>query len=176
MVKLFQALAVYDIWAVILITVISFAILLGMVEWIKKTWAKREAFKQENIERGKRLEAEAEAREARLVHGEARMDALEANVQKLTALAEAQQKMIELLIQSDELDIKSWIKAQHERWIPLGCIDSQTLELLEQRYSIYTKEGGNSWAEKLVKELRALPTVVNLPINEIHDSSLDKKQ
>ena len=40
-----------------------------------------------------------------------------------------------------------------------GYIDSQSLELLEDRFKIYTKEDGNSWAEKLMNEMRALPLV-----------------
>lgn len=99
------------------------------------------------------------------------MNQLETNVKELTEIAQRQQELIELLIKSDELSIKSWIKAQHEKWIPRQCIDSQTLELLEARYSIYTKEGGNSWAEKLVKELRALPVVTVVSINDMHSDA-----
>jgi hypothetical protein len=69
---------------------------------------------------------------------------------------------------TNELDIKSWIKAQHEKWIFKGCIDSQMLDLLEQRYAIYTAEGGNSWAKKLMDELRALPTVTVVSLSDIH--------
>jgi hypothetical protein len=43
--------------------------------------------------------------------------------------------------------------------VPKGWIDSQILDLLEERYDIYKKENGNSWALKLMNELRALPTI-----------------
>ena len=39
-------------------------------------------------------------------------------------IAQNQEKLIQLLIKSDELDIKSWIKLQHEKWVPRKCIDS----------------------------------------------------
>lgn len=164
-------LAEYPLWTVILIVAAAMIIILKIIELCKKTWAKREQFKQENIAKGRELERKDEENEERLVHGEARMDNLETDVHDLKEVLARQQKLIELLISSDELDIKSWIKAQHDRCIPLGCIDSQILELLEQRYAIYKKEGGNSWAKKLMDEMRALPTVVNLPISEIHDAS-----
>jgi hypothetical protein len=83
-------------------------------------------------------------------------------------MLENQEKMIELLIASDELSIKAWIKEQHETWMPLGCIDSQTFELLEARYKIYVDEGGNSWAKKLMDDLRGLPVVTVIPLQDVH--------
>ena len=117
------------------------------------------------------MEAEAESEENRFHAGELRITQLETDVKDLKVLAERQAQMIELLIQSDELDIKSWIKMQHEKWIPRQCIDSQTLDLLEQRFAVYEKEGGNSWALKLVNELRALPIVTVVPVQDINNNT-----
>ena len=166
----------FGLGTVVIILIVGIAAIVGFIEWCKKLWSKRKAFAQENQQLGMQQEHDLEEREARLEKGEARMDALEANVQKLTEIAENQQRMIELLVQSDELDIKSWIKAQHEKWIPLGCIDSQTLDLLEQRYAIYTKEGGNSWAKKLVEEMRALPTATVVPVPELYREHHEDQQ
>jgi hypothetical protein len=77
------------------------------------------------------LERADEQEEERFINGESRIGVLEQEVSELKEIAQNQQKLIELLIQSDELDIKSWIKTQHERWMPLGYIDSQMLDLLE---------------------------------------------
>jgi len=77
------------------------------------------------------IEANHEAKENRLISGETRIATLETEVADLKTLIVKQQKQIDLLVKSDELDIKSWIKAQHEKWIPRKCIDSQTLDLLE---------------------------------------------
>lgn len=158
----------FGLGTVVIILLIGGAAIVKFIEWCKKTWQKRKDFANENQQIGIKKEQELEAREERLAKGEARMDALEENVKKLTEMAEKQQKMIELLIQSDELDIKSWIKAQHEKWIPLGCIDGQTLDILEQRYAIYAKEGGNGWAKKQVEELRKLPTATVVPVPELY--------
>lgn len=162
-------LSQYSFWTIALIVAAILIVGEKIIHWCKDTWKKREEFKQQYVQKGREIERQEEHQDDRFVNGEARMTQLEKDVGDLKTIIQKQQELIELLIKSDELDIKSWIKAQHERWIPLGCIDSQTLELLEQRFAVYTKEGGNSWAEKLVKELRALPTVVNLPITEIHD-------
>jgi hypothetical protein len=68
-----------------------------------------------------------------------------------------QEKIIRRLEDSDKLTIKTYIKEQHAIWMRKGYIDSQVLELLEERFKIYREEGGNSWAEKLMNEMRALP-------------------
>lgn len=162
--ELDKLVAEYGLSAVIIILIIGVPAIVNLISWCKGIWEKREAFKQKNIEEGKLIELHAEQKEARFTRGEERMKQLEADVTDLKKIAERQAELIELLIKSDELDIKSWIKMQHEKWIPLGYIDSQTLDILEQRFDIYEKEGGNSWAEKLVKELRALPAVTVTPI------------
>ena len=158
-----ELISSYGLIPVLVILAVCIPAFFNFIKWCKDIYAKREAFKQENINRGKQIEAAEESEEQRLKDGESRMSKTEKDVKDLTKLIQQQAELIELLVQSDELNIKSWIKEQHERWIPRQCIDSQTLDLLEQRYAIYTKEGGNSWAKKLMDELRALPTVTVVP-------------
>ena len=156
-------ISTFGIGSVIIILLIAIPAIVTFIKWCKNIWRERENFKQEQIQTGKELEAAEEAREARMVRGEQRMDTLEDNIIKLTQMLENQLRQLKMLTDSDSLSIKANIKEQHEKWIPHNCIDSQTLELLEQRYAIYKEEGGNSWAEKLMKELRALPTVTVVP-------------
>ena len=156
---------------IVLVLIIAIPCIIGFISWCKAIWQKRQDFQNANIQKGKEMEARAEAKEARLVNGEKRMDDLEATTKELKDMAARQQELIELLIESDELSIKTWIKEQHAKWVPLGCIDNQTLELLEQRYAIYSREGGNSWAEHLMNDLRKLPIATIIPLDEIHDES-----
>ena len=164
MFDLLQFLSTYPIWSVILIVAAAIIIILKIISWGKSVWAKREQFQKEAYQRGVEKQAQKDAElEARELE-KRRIEALEANVKLLTEMQKKQQAQIELLIQSDELTIKAWIKEQHEKWIALQCIDSQSLELLTQRFSIYTKEGGNSWAEKLVDEIKELPVITVIPV------------
>lgn len=158
----------YGVSIVVIILLVAIPALVNFIQWCKNLWAKRQEFQSANIQMGRQMEAAEEQNEARLTNGEQRMSQLETDVSELKAIAERQAQLIELLTKSDELDIKSWIKAQHEKWIIKGCIDSQMLDLLEQRYAIYTAEGGNSWAKKLMDELRALPTVTVVSLSDIH--------
>lgn len=65
---------------------------------------------------------------------------------------------VNLLIDSDKDDIKSFITERHhhfcyqEQWI-----DDYSLDCIEKRYKHYTDEGGNSFIEDLMEELRELP-------------------
>lgn len=74
------------------------------------------------------------------------------------------QQSIDLLIASDKDDIKAWITAQHHLFVyEYKCIDDYSLDCIEKRYSHYKDEGGNSFIELLMSEIRALPIVSVLP-------------
>ena len=158
----------FNITTILIILLVGIPAIVNFIKWVKGLWATREQFKQENIQKGKELEACAEAQEAEKMRTQSQIKELQDNVTRLTTMLENQEKMIELLIASDELSIKAWIKEQHETWMPLGCIDSQTFELLEARYKIYVDEGGNSWAKKLMDDLRDLPVVTVIPLHDVH--------
>ena len=93
---------------------------------------------------------------------------IERNVQKIEEVSDKQEESketlnklinsVDILIQSDKDSIKSYITKEHhyycyrQKWI-----DDYTLDCIEKRYGHYKKEGGNSFIEDLMKELRELP-------------------
>lgn len=81
---------------------------------------------------------------------------IEANTQQQGEMREA----IQILMDSDKDDIKSWITSQHHYFCyEKGFIDDYSLDCIEKRFKHYQDEGGNSYAEDLMKDLRALPKV-----------------
>lgn len=65
---------------------------------------------------------------------------------------------IDMLIDSDKDAIKSYITHQHHYFCyQVGWIDDFSLDCLERRYQHYADEGGNSFIEGFMNELRALP-------------------
>jgi hypothetical protein len=65
---------------------------------------------------------------------------------------------IQLLLDSDRDDIKAWITSQHHYFCyELKYIDNFSRDCLEKRYGHYVEEGGNSFIEAFMRELRALP-------------------
>jgi len=77
------------------------------------------------------------------------------NIQsELTSLKDS----ITLLIESDIDDIKqSLTKDHHYFCYKLKSIDDYSLDCMERRYSHYKEEGGNSFVQTLMEEVRALP-------------------
>ena len=67
-------------------------------------------------------------------------------------------KSIELLIESDKDDIKHSITKEHHYFCyNLNSIDDYSLDCIERRYSHYKEEGGNSFIDILMQDLRNLP-------------------
>lgn len=74
------------------------------------------------------------------------------------------QGAIDLLIASDKDDIKAWITTQHHIFVyEYKYIDDYSLDCIEKRYAHYRDEGGNSFIELLMSEIRELPKVSVLP-------------
>ena len=70
------------------------------------------------------------------------------------------QKTVDLLVHSDKDDIKSWITKEHHYFCyEQKFIDDYSLDCIEKRFTHYKEEGGNSFIEELMKELRALPKI-----------------
>lgn len=64
---------------------------------------------------------------------------------------------INLLLDSDRDDIKSFLTEKHHYFMNQGWIDDYSLECCEKRYQHYRDEGGNSFIETFMKEIRQLP-------------------
>lgn len=81
------------------------------------------------------------------------------------------QKTVDLLIHSDKDDIKSWITKEHHYFCyEQKFIDDYSLDCIEKRFAHYREEGGNSFIEELMKELRALPKVSMLDGKHQHNN------
>lgn len=154
---------------VFLVLLIGIPCIIGFITWCKQLWEKRERFKQDNINEGRCLEKKEEGEEHRLAEIEARNLTLDTLVKQQADMLKELKKVTKRLEKSDRLAIKTYIKEQHDIWVPKGCIDGQVLDLLEERFTIYQEEGGNSWALRLMQDLRALPVVVVVPTEDSHE-------
>lgn len=74
---------------------------------------------------------------------------------------------VDLLLQSDKDDIKAWITDKYHYFCyELGYIDDYSLDCIERRYSHYKEEGGNSFVENMMEEIRRLPHNITKPMNK----------
>ena len=67
-------------------------------------------------------------------------------------------RKINILIDSDKDDIKSFITKEHHFYCyEKHWIDDYSLDCIERRYKHYQEENGNSFVADLMKEIRQLP-------------------
>lgn len=67
---------------------------------------------------------------------------------------------INILIESDKDDIKSWITEKHHYFCyELGYIDDYNLQCIEARYKHYKDENGNTFIDGFMVDIRNLPVV-----------------
>lgn len=73
-----------------------------------------------------------------------------------------------LLTESDKDDIKAWITEKHHYFCyELGYIDDYSLDCIEKRYCHYKDEGGNTFIDTFMEDIRALPKRNNTSLYEI---------
>ena len=78
-------------------------------------------------------------------------------IEELKEQLEKQQKTLDMLVESDRDDIKSWLVQQYHYFMKLGSIDDFSKDTIEKRAAHYFIEGGNSYIEDLLKQIRKLP-------------------
>ena len=101
---------------------------------------------------------EKEKLEERLRHGTEIMDALTKNQTELIQQYAQLSQRLDMLIESDKDSIKSFLTDKHHHFCyEQKWIDDYSLECCERRFSHYQHEGGNSYIEGFMADLRALP-------------------
>ena len=81
-----------------------------------------------------------------------------AKIDKVSDSVDTLSKRIDKLTESDMHDIKQFIvKEYHYFTEQKGQIDDYSLDTILLRYSDYKDEGGNSYIETLIDELKKLP-------------------
>ncbi len=114
------------------------------------------------------IQNEKEQLQKRLNHGSKIMAELQGNQRNTDRLLQKLSQKIDMLIQSDKDDIKSYITREHHYFCyQIGWIDDFSLDCLEKRYSHYTAEGGNSFIQGFMEQLRSLPKQPPNKNNEI---------
>lgn len=81
----------------------------------------------------------------------------EDTIQQVRCDVEEIKQNVNLLITSDKDDIRAWITDKYHYFIQLGHIDDFTLDCLERRFRSYKQEGGNTYVDGMMEELRRLP-------------------
>ena len=144
----------YSISDIVLFVVLIAVSIKGIVDFID--WAHKRL--KEKYDRENTSETIHNEIIERLEGHEKRIQRIEQNQLDIIKSLESLNNKINVLIESDKDDIKADLTRIHhfycynQKWI-----DDYTLECCEKRYKHYRDEGGNSFIEGFMNELRNLP-------------------
>lgn len=136
----------FDLTTIILVLLLAFFLVLEISQGI-------DYFRKKN----KNKNDEFQDREKRITNLEILEHDSEATIQQIKNDLDEVRKNINLLITSDKDDIRSWITDKYHCFMKLGYIDDFSLDCLERRFKSYKQEGGNTYVDGMMEELRALP-------------------
>lgn len=130
--------------------------LLKSVRWIVNVVKEQKESHQEAFEAGQAAQQEERAIEERFEADEQKIDQLIQERSELLESLDSIKQCLEWMNESDNLNIKYIIKRSWEQTVVEGKpLDIYEFDLLEHRYAVYKMRGGNSWAENLMKDIRA---------------------
>lgn len=151
MIELLQHYSLSDILIFIIFLALAVKSLIEFYDWgIERL---RKVFNKEHSKLNGKKELER-----RLKHGSDIMANLTENQNEIDKALQRLQAKIDMLIESDKDAIKSYITENHHYYCyQKQWIDDFNLDCLERRYCHYADEGGNSFINGFMEELRALP-------------------
>ena len=151
MIELLQKYSPSDILMFTILLALAVKSLISFFDWAYERFQR--VFNKEYSKLNKQQELEK-----RLQRGDEMMKTLQANQQMTDKVLQNLSAKIDMLVDSDKDAIKSYITKQHHYFCyQVGWIDDFSLDCLEKRYGHYADEGGNSFIEGFMEELRALP-------------------
>lgn len=163
--NLIELLSTYSVGEILIFIVLLALAFRGVVDFID--WGKKK-FQGKIDEEGNK---------------EKEKDTIKENIDELFKMQKAQKDSIDkltesvnLLLQSDKDDIKAWITEKHHYYCyQLKYIDDFSLDCIEKRYAHYKKEGGNSFVEDLMRDLRSLRKVSSTLVRQEQTAHQEEK-
>ena len=151
LIALLQNYSLQDIFICIIFIALAVKSLISFLDWAYDYIRKIFNFKHYKIN-------EKEELHRRLQKGSEVMSTLEKNQKATDEVLDKLSTKIDMLIDSDKDAIKSFITEKHHHYCyKVGYIDDFSLDCIEKRFKHYSDQGGNSFIENFMKELRALP-------------------
>lgn len=148
---LLKAYSLQDILIFMVLLAIAIKGAISFFDWAKERLGR--VYKKEYAETKTQEDLDAKLQQESVA-----IQKLEKNqAEMMTAMEELSNK-IDALIDSDKDDIKSFLVKEHHYFCyQRGWIDDYSLDCCEKRYKHYVQEGGNSFIEDMMNEIRDLP-------------------
>lgn len=159
-----KLLSTFSITDILLFIVLLAVAIKGVVSWIE--WA------QGKIKEKVNKTNQHDELKQEIIKIKESQDEIVKSIQKTNEEIHILKDNINLLTDSDRDDIKAWITQQHHYFCyKLGYIDDYNLDVIERRFKHYKDEGGNSFIEDFMLEIRALPKKSNADFRNIQMNS-----
>lgn len=148
---LLEMYSVTEILIFVVVLALAIKEVISFFDWASERLNK--IFDKENKQKTDKQEIELQLREDKEALKE-----LKQHQKETWEAISAMSKKVDMLIDSDKDDIKSYLTREHHYFCyQQGWIDDYSLECCEKRFSHYQEEGGNSFIEGFMNELRQLP-------------------
>lgn len=147
-------LSKYSTGEIITFIVILFLAIKGVINsW---DWAREKVLKI--FKKESRKEQEKRELDEKLLSYDEKIEQVIKAQEELNDYISNMMRKINILIDSDKDDIKSFITKEHHFYCyEKHWIDDYSLDCIERRYKHYQEENGNSFVADLMKEIRQLP-------------------
>ena len=148
---LLKAYSLQDILIFMVLLAIAIKGAISFFDWAKERLGR--VYKKEYAETKTQEDLDAKLQQESVA-----IQKLEKNQAKMMTAMEELSNKIDALIDSDKDDIKSFLVKEHHYFCyQRGWIDDYSLDCCEKRYKHYVQEGGNSFIEDMMNEIRDLP-------------------
>ena len=148
---LLKAYSLQDILIFMVLLAIAIKGAISFFDWAKERLDR--VYKKEYAETKNQEDLDAKLQQESMA-----IQKLEKNQAEMIMTMEKLSNKIDALIDSDKDDIKSFLVKEHHYFCyQRGWIDDYSLDCCEKRYKHYVQEGGNSFIEDMMNEIRDLP-------------------
>ena len=148
---LLKAYSLQDILIFMVLLAIAIKGAISFFDWAKERLGR--VYKKEYAETKNQEDLDAKLQQESVA-----IQKLEKNQDEMMATMEKLSNKIDALIDSDKDDIKSFLVKEHHYFCyQRGWVDDYSLDCCEKRYKHYVQEGGNSFIEDMMNEIRNLP-------------------
>lgn len=161
MINLLEELTLSQIVLYFILFALAIREVVNFVSWVKDKNKKRldegveQKQREEMLDKYEEVNKDMQNRMAKCYSSiEGKIDELSINI---NGRMDSMEDQLKILTDSDMHDIKSWIVEKHHYYMNQRWIDDFAMDTIEKRYSDYKKEGGNSYVDTLMEELRKLP-------------------
>lgn len=148
--QLFSNYSFKQIFLFVIILTIAIKEFIVLLDWFNERINRKVDKDRKTTYIEKELHKQIEKKELQIV-------ALQQSEKRIKESIQDLNKKINILIQSDQNDIRAWITAQHHKFMEKGSIDYYSFECISKRYEDYKEQGGNTFIDHFMEEIKSLP-------------------